>query len=318
MIRGGFMKRSLFLKILSVFWAVSLFLGGPALSTLWACACGCGIFDVGTSSMFPTHPGGMLFAEFDSQNQNKNWSGSSRASADGNDDKRVRTSVYTVGGQYMLNGKWGLRGELPYENRYFKTATEDSDDVAAFDRSSLGDLRLTGIYSGFSGDMSSGLTFGLKLPTGDATNSAFDPDTQIGTGSTDLLLGGYHVAEIKDLNWNWFANGQWEQPVLHDHGYNPGAQINAALGTYYDHWKIAGVKVAPVAQVIESYHWRDGGNLATPQNSGYERLLLAPGLETDIGPVRIYGDVGFPVWQDVKGNQLIASELYKINISYHF
>ncbi len=41
--------------------------------------------------------------------------------------------------------------------------------------------------------MSSGLSLGVKLPTGDWTYPNFDRDTSIGTGTTDLLLGGYHL-----------------------------------------------------------------------------------------------------------------------------
>ena len=52
---------------------LSAFAPGFAL----ACACGCGIFDVGTASMFPTQQGGMVWAEYDFMDQNKNWSGRS-------------------------------------------------------------------------------------------------------------------------------------------------------------------------------------------------------------------------------------------------
>ena len=45
--------------------AVLLFAMLVAPSVGWACACGCGVFDVGTSSMFPEGPGGMAFVEYD-------------------------------------------------------------------------------------------------------------------------------------------------------------------------------------------------------------------------------------------------------------
>jgi hypothetical protein len=37
-----------------------------AARTAWGCACGCDIFDVGTSAMFPNHPGAMIFVDYDS------------------------------------------------------------------------------------------------------------------------------------------------------------------------------------------------------------------------------------------------------------
>ena len=32
---------------------------------IYACACGCGVFDVGTASMLPQGPGGMAWLEYD-------------------------------------------------------------------------------------------------------------------------------------------------------------------------------------------------------------------------------------------------------------
>ena len=37
----------------------------------WACACGCGVFDVGTASMYPLATGGMIFLESDALDQNQ-------------------------------------------------------------------------------------------------------------------------------------------------------------------------------------------------------------------------------------------------------
>jgi hypothetical protein len=34
-----------------------------------ACACGCGVFDVGGTAMLPTGPGGMAFLQYDYQEQ---------------------------------------------------------------------------------------------------------------------------------------------------------------------------------------------------------------------------------------------------------
>ncbi|MBV8343012.1 MAG: hypothetical protein JO173_11605, partial [Gammaproteobacteria bacterium] len=59
-----------------------------------ACACGCGVFDVGTSSMFPSHVGGMVFVEQDYMDQDQNWSGTTSAPAGDNSDKRIRTRFW--------------------------------------------------------------------------------------------------------------------------------------------------------------------------------------------------------------------------------
>ena len=90
----------------------------------WACACGCGIFDVGTSSMFPSGKGGTVFLDYDFMDQNHNWSKNFKASNDDNSDKKIRTSFINTGVQYMFNRRLGVQIELPYDHRYFKTIKE--------------------------------------------------------------------------------------------------------------------------------------------------------------------------------------------------
>jgi hypothetical protein len=38
----------------------------------WACACGCGVFDVGTGLMLPEGAGGMVYVNYDYQDQDHN------------------------------------------------------------------------------------------------------------------------------------------------------------------------------------------------------------------------------------------------------
>jgi hypothetical protein len=285
-------------------------------SQSFACACGCGIFDVGTSSMLPTGTGGMAWLEYDFMNQDKNWHGTSSALGADNSDKDIKTSFYTAGVQYMFDRTWGVEAQVPYWDRHF-TTTDDSSNAVAFNHSALGDIRVQGIYSGFSPDMSTGITFGFKLPTGDYTYSNFDRDTSIGSGSTDLLLGAYHMEKLAG-QFNWFVNALYDQPFLTRDQYRPGAEIDAAIGTYYNGWTIGSVKIAPLTEVLNSYRLNDRGLAANPENSGYERILLAPGVEVSAGGWRVYGDVEVPVYQHFKGDQLVANELFKINISHSF
>jgi len=294
---------------------VSIIIAVPA--SLRACACGCGIFDVGTSAMLPTHPGGMAFLEYDFMDQDQNWSGTSKASPDDNSDKRIKTHFMTAGAQYMFNRRWGMKAEVPFWNRNFIT-TYDDGNIAKFNHSALGDVRIQGIFSGFSPDMSTGLTFGLKLPTGDDKFRHFDRDTSIGTGSTNILLGAFHVGQFAAKNWNWFANSELDQSVLITPDYRPGTELNAVTGAYYNGWKVGNVKMAPLGQVLGSIRWSDTGNDSNHPDSGYKRVFLSPGLEFDAAGWRIYADVAFPIYTNVNGNQLVASELYKLNMSRAF
>jgi len=292
-------------------------LAAPGVSQ--ACGCGCSTFDVRTSSMLPTAEGGVAFLEYNFVDQDRNWSHSSKAPAADNGDKQIKTEFYTVGAQYMFSRQWGVIGEIPYEHRTFKTAGENGD-VMRFGKDGFGDLRIKGIYSGFSPDMSSGLTFGLKLPTGDHDQPGFDRDTQVGSGSTDLLLGGFLRGALPAVaDWNWFLSGQLDQPALTTGGYRPGSEVNGVAGVYYDGLNVGGgVKIAPVAQLIGTHHWRDSGSEAHASDSGYDRVLLAPGVEFDWGRVSLYADVAVPVYQYVNGNQLVAQEMITVRMSYSF
>src|SRR5450631_4129431 len=137
-----------------------LLVGMLAPSVVHACACGCGVFDVGTSSMFPQGEGGMAYFSYAYQDQFRNWSGASQASAANNDDKEIRTDFFSTGVQYMFNSSWGMQGQIPFAYRYFKK----TDNATTW--SSLGDIRVEGIYTGFAADLSTGVSFGFKLSTG--------------------------------------------------------------------------------------------------------------------------------------------------------
>ena len=285
-----------------------------------ACACGCGVFDVGTSSMFPEGSGGSAFLEYDYQDQNQNWSGTSSAPAANNDDKEIQTHFVNIGLQYMFNRSWGVQLEVPYDFRYFK-GVDDAGHPFSRHWSSLGDIRIKAIYSGFSPDMSSGVSLGLKLPTGSYNRDAdvVDRDTQIGTGSTDVMLGGFfRHALITGTGWKWFTQASLDVPVLKQGDYRPGIETDAAGGIYYNSINVGRVGISPLAQIIGSWRGRDNGAAASPDNTGYQRILLSPGIEFEMAPVKLYADVEFPVYQNVTGNQVVAPVMVKAILSYSF
>jgi len=130
-------------------------------------------------------------------------------------------------------------------------------------------------------------------------------------------LGAYHLGNITGP-WYYFTNAEADLPVLHYSGYIPGSEVDAAAGAYFDRWRIGSVKIAPIAQVIGTHRWSDSGTLALAQATGFSRVLVAPGIEFDTARIRVYADVGFPVYQYTTGDQLIASRFFKLNIAYHF
>ncbi len=304
-----------------------------------ACACGCSVFDIGGVGNLPQEDdhGGRVFFDWYHAAQTKNWAGSSSANPALNNDKQIKTEWFAMGIQYMFNRDWGLMAKIPYADRAFTTDTTGLGDISRFRASVWGDLELQAMYTGLSKDMSTGLTFGVKLPTGDFKAPGFDRDTQIGTGSTDLLIGAFHRGMITgDNSWQYFSQVRWQLPVAYQNSangdtYKPGQQVDAAAGLVYNNgYKWLGFdKVAPVLQLIGSHRERDQGTGALPADTGFDRLFISPGVEFSIvldeankRVLKIYGDVELPVYTRVNASdgagQLVAPALYKLSASYNF
>jgi hypothetical protein len=295
--------------------SLSLLASLLATTAASACACGCAVFDVGTSSLLPSGPGATVFFEYDFLNQTTNWSGGHSAPGANNDDKKIRSDFFLVGGQYMFNNDWGVMLEVPVTHRGFLTA--DSGSPEEFDHTAFGDVRLMANYTGFSPDMSTGIIAGLKLPTGDSTYPNFDSDVEIGSGSTDLLLGAYHTGEISpNGEWNYYAQLMWQHEISTQHHYVPGSELNGALGVSWQGWTVGNAQISPLFQIIASYRGRDGGLAGDPDMTGYARLLVSPGIKADFGTWSLYADMEHPVLQSVNGNQLIGPVAAKFVASY--
>lgn len=280
----------------------------PAL----ACACGCGVFDIG--NLFRTAPGGTLFAEYDFMDQNQNWSGTSRAPAANNPDKDIRTNFFTMGGQYLLESGLGVMAELPVWSRHFQTS--DNGTLESIDHTSLGDIRLTAVYSGLSDDLGTGFTLGVKLPTGDT--DVFDRDTDIGTGSTDLTIGAFRQGMFDPLgNWMYALQARYETTLATQGGYRPGDEFDTAAEITYHAGQTGDADWLPFLKLIGSVRHHDSGIAADPDNTGYSRLLLAPGIEVALHAFVVHAEVQLPIYQNVTGNQLVAPVLLKTSVAYN-
>ena len=108
------------------------------------------------------------------------------------------------------------------------------------------------MYTGLSEDMSTGLLAGVKVPTAMAYPPC-DRDTQIGTGSTDLLLGAYHLGTLptklgtlpltfKERPFNYFVQVNYDLPLWEQDQYTPGREVDGAVGAYYDFGKVGFLK----------------------------------------------------------------------------
>jgi hypothetical protein len=347
-------RRSLaFFGFLAALMVAMVPLLGFTTTAARACACGCSVFDVG-GGMLPQENdhGGRIFFEYWHSNQNTNWIGNAKGNPALNQDKNLTTSWYSVGFQYMFNREWGVMARLPYANRSFTTTVDPaSGELQTFNAKDWGDMEIVGMYTGFFQDMSTGVTFGVKLPTGLYTAFGMDRDSQIGTGSTDLILGGFHRGMLTaDNAWQYYSQVRWQAPFLYraafkpDTGmmelYKPGYQVDGAVGILYNNWyNMFGFdKITPLAQIIGSHRVHDSGPAADLYNSGFDRLMISPGIEltkvldeANNRVLKLYADVeipfyyganaadngGLPVVGGTEG-QLIAPILIKAVASYNF
>jgi hypothetical protein len=311
-----------------------------------ACACGCGIFDVGVSSgmLMPqdTDSGFSVWVRYSYMDQNKNWEGSSSAPSTDNFDKEIKTSFITFGGQYMINRDWTVMAELPTFDRSLKTTDDGtvygpSGSVYTGRLYDMGDMMVQGMYTGFSSDLSTGISFGLKLPTGNYTGpngplggSEFDRDSLPGTGSTDLLIGAYHVGSLTgNQRLNYFVQALYHFAVITRNDYRPGNELDGALGLTYSFFNVGFLsRLSPVVQLLGSNRSSDSQYNADPLNSGYTRLIVAPGLELRFAHLRLFADVEFPIYQytnaadglaaEGTSGQLVAPVAYKAQLAYDF
>ncbi|HUL02004.1 MAG TPA: hypothetical protein VLV16_02100 [Gemmatimonadales bacterium] len=306
-----------------------------------ACACGCGIFDVGAGTMIPSdsESGLSVWFRYSYMNQNQNWAHGSKAPASDNDDKAIETSFFTPGISYVINHSWSLMAELPIYSRSL-TTTDDgtvngpAGSIYTAHLTDMGDLLASVMFHGFSPDMSTGLQLGLKLPTGNYTGpngslggSEIDRDTLPGTGSTDVVVGGYHFGGLNsDNSLLYFAQARFQGAFLTRNDYRPGNELDAALGLSYSIPLGAKARLTPIVQALGSYRIHDTGGNSDPLNSGYERLFVAPGVEVRVDKVKLYADVEVPVYQYTRAadpsqgtsGQLVAPYLLKVQLTYGF
>jgi len=325
---------------------------GLTTTAAQACACGCSVFDVGgLETPQEQDHGGRVFLEYWSGDQTQNYIGSSKAPPALNSDKEINTQWVNVGFSYNFNRDWGVMVRIPTTNRTLTTDTGAYAGIQSYNSKDIGDIEIMGTYTGFFQDMSTGVIFGIKLPTGTFSAPGLDRDSQIGSGSTDLLLGAFHRGLLSGDNaWQYFGQIMWRQPFLYQSAadpqgffdgnpgvvqtYFPGMQIDAAGGVLYNNWyHVLGLdKITPLAQVVVSHRDHDTGTGADPYNSGFDRVMLSPGIEftkvvdeANNRVVKLYFDIEVPVYYRANAannagtdGQLVAPYLIKAVASYNF
>jgi hypothetical protein len=227
----------------------------------------------------------------------------------------------TFGLEYSPNANWGVSLLLPYFDRFHTTIGEGDTDLSSSQSDGIGDLRVIARYAGFSPDHTSGLQFGLKLPTGRSddtfrsgplTGEIVDRGLQLGTGSTDLLVGAYHFGALAQ-NWDYFAQAMLQQPLGSKDDFKPGTGVNLSIGTRY----VASSFFMPQVQINVRAEKRESGANADIDNSGATLAYLSPGFTLNFS--RRFAGFMFvqaPIWQRVNGLQI--EPRYSISAGLHY
>jgi hypothetical protein len=301
-----------------------------------ACACGCGVFNLGQPMLPSTLFSTKIDLRFDYMNQDRTQHDAHLVDGALNPDKQIKTGFYTLDLSHRFNRDWGMLVMVPYWNRTFVTDANGTPGLSDASQGVspqlqtahahvLSDVRVMAAYTGFSADLSSGLLAGLKLPTGsfnagtrdDTGDPIMDRDTQPGTGTTDLLLGAYKMGQSGAVGW--FAQGLWRHALDTREGYRPGDSVNLAGGAYYGP---AGARLVPMLQLNLQWrgHDRGGGDAQFGNaNSGYLNLYLTPGVQINLGAQwQMYAGVYLPVYRHANGYQQVARALGSLSATYQF
>ena len=252
-------------------------------------------------------------------NQDQAMRGGSKIPLSQSGDQHINTTFYNLNVQYQLNRSWGIMAMVPYWQRRFTTNANFGATPAQIENYSadaLSDVRIEGIYSGFSPDMSTGLIFGLKLPTGTHTATGLDRDTQPGTGTTDVLLGGYKWGNLAP-NWSWYAQGIFRSALDSRDGYRPGNSLHLVGAVHYDGFRFKD-HVAPMLQVNVNGRLSDSGINSDPANSGLRSVFITPGLLFDLGRHWMANaEIYIPVYYHVTGVQLVPQQDFSFGFTYN-
>ena len=228
---------------------------------------------------------------------------------------------------YNFNSAWGLsiiapivdRDHLHIHNHHGEQLPEQ------WKFKELGDVRVLGRYQlPYSGDLTTpsttGITFGMKLPTGKTNFANGDGDVaerslQPGSGTTDAIIGAYYYQKLPRWNSTWFTQTQYQHALNSHNEYKPGSQFSIDIGYRYGITDTLGALV----QVNFLVKQRDKGAQAEPEDSGGRFISISPGVSySATDRIQLYAFFQKPVYQHINGVQLTANKAFVVGVSGRF
>jgi Putative MetA-pathway of phenol degradation len=243
------------------------------------------------------------------------------------DEVYTRNRNLIASADWALSPEWAVSLVVPYIDReHFHIHNHHGEQIEdRWDFRGLGDVRVQARYvlsatADASLPCSTGVTFGLKLPTGkhDLANGGGDPaerTLQPGTGTTDALLGAYWHGTDPLAGWSYFTRAQVAIPLGTSDGFKPGMVFQADAGVRY----AVNARLALMLQANAQVKARDRGINAEPEDSGQRVVHVSPGVSWNVGrEAQLYAFVQLPVYQQVNGVQLTADWSAVAGMSWRF
>ena len=315
----------------------------------FACAsCGCTLnSDFGTQGL-SNSSGWSLDVRYDTLNQNQLRSGTGTISAtdaanvinptsgDPAEVEKFTNNKYLTSTLDYNNGtSWGVSIAVPFIDRSHSTLGVGGDGISpdptsGYDSSAsaVGDVRVIGRYYGFSEGKNFGLQLGFKLPTGNTKQTSVaadgitpvdvDPGLQLGTGTTDAIIGAYYFDNLNQ-NWDYYLQGQFQSALNKSNmaagSYRPGDSMNLTGGLRYHGFD----SFTPTLQLNARHVNTDSGDAADRYATGGTLVYFTPGVIVPVtSTLSVYSNLQLPLYQDVKGIQLAPKTIFSIGARVAF
>ena len=318
-------------------------------SVVFACAsCGCTLNSDWGSQGLASEPGWSVDVRYDALNQNQLRAGTGTISP----QVASQTQLPNGGGpaeveQYTNNhyltttldynhgDSWGVSIAIPYIDRAHSTLGNGGDGSSpastnpnnyTSDGTGIGDVRIIARYYGFPDHKNFGIQFGLKLPTGNNSQTSsggtvqpVDPGLQLGTGTTDVIVGAYYFDNLSQ-DWSYFVQTQFQSALTEaayfdNASYRPGDSVNVTAGIGYHGFE----SFTPTLQINARDVQTDSGTAADTFSTGGTLVYVTPGVVIPVTPqFAIHSDVQVPVYQNLNGIQLAPTYIFSIGARYSF
>ena len=233
----------------------------------------------------------------------------------------------------MLEARDQYQGRLLSSASYAGLGTPDSSPAfREFCRRTIWALQLgiklpTGDYGGPNAD-GSGIVGHNPKPFTSGPNSLIpspgnlvDTSLQLGTGSTDLIVGAYYYQAVSQ-DFDVFVNGQFQAAVSHKldetgADFRPGNLATVSFGTRYE----ANPDIVPQLQVNITHKSHDQGAQALADVSGSAGTVvyLSPGATFNVGHgTNVYAFLQLPVYRNLQGIQLAPRYAASVGLTHAF